>query len=323
MSSRRIDVHNHYMGEPIYGFLRSSGFFPDNFPISAWKPEDAIAFMDRHDIATQVLSLPFSFTSNPAQPSDAQFPATLVRQVNESMAEVVKSHPDRFGAFATLPFNTTDAALAEIDYALDVLKLDGVALTSNVGGTYFGQPTLEPILAELSRRRVPVFVHPTDCAYGSEMNLGRVGSFIEFPFDTARNITNAVLTGVFQRHPGLTLILAHCGGPLPTLAVRIAEHLGLGQGPGDVAIDAQQFRDVLAGLYYETALSGSPNSLLPTLEVTGSDHILFGTDFAAAPEGVIARNIDQLMSSAALDDAARHAIERGNAEGLFPRMMAG
>ena len=322
MPGRRIDVHNHYMGQPIYGFLRSSGFLPDNFPVAEWTPQDAIAFMDRHDIASQVLSLPFSFTTNPADPADSQFSATLVRQNNEAMAEVIKDHPDRFGAFATLPFSTTDATLAEIAYALDVLKLDGVALTSNVGGSYFGQPTLEPILAELGRRQVPVFVHPTDCVYGSDLNLGRVGSFIEFPFDTARNITNAALTGVFQCHPGLTLIMAHCGGALPTLAVRIAEHLGLGQGPGDAALDAQQFRDVLAGLYYETALAGSPNSLLPTLEVTRTDHILFGTDFSAAPEGVITRNIEHLMSSEALDNADRHAIERGNAERLFPRLAA-
>ncbi|MEW2479519.1 amidohydrolase family protein [Mycobacterium sp. NPDC049093] len=322
MAGRRIDVHNHYMGQPIYGYLRNSGFLPGNFPIAEWTPEKAIAFMDRHDIATQVLSLPFSFTTNPADSTDSQSPTVLVRQINEAMAEVIKDHPGRFGAFATLPFNTIDATLAEIDYALDVLKLDGVALTSNVGGRYFGQPTLEPILAELGRRRVPVFVHPTDCAYSSELNLGRVGSFIEFPFDTARNITNAALTGVFERHPGLTLILAHCGGALPTLAVRIAEHLGLGQGPADVAIDAQQFRDVLADLYYETALAGSPNSLLPTLEVTRTDHILFGTDFTAAPEGFITRNIEQLMSSKALDSADRHAIERGNAERLFPRFGA-
>jgi predicted TIM-barrel fold metal-dependent hydrolase len=62
--------------------------------------------------------------------------------------------------------------------------------------------------------------------------------------------------------------------------------------------------------------------LLPTLEVTRTDHILFGTDFTAAPEGFITRNIEQLMSSKALDSADRHAIERGNAERLFPRFGA-
>ncbi|ART67313.1 hypothetical protein BTO20_00685 [Mycobacterium dioxanotrophicus] len=70
-------------------------------------------------------------------------------------------------------------------------------LTSNVGGHYFGQPYLEPVLAELARREVPVFVHPTECREAAELNFGRVGSIVEFPMDTGRNITNAILTGVF------------------------------------------------------------------------------------------------------------------------------
>ncbi|QSE41312.1 amidohydrolase [Rhodococcus erythropolis] len=312
----RIDVHSHYMGEVGYRFLRRANLIPENFPVRLWTPENAIDFLDRHDIAMQMLSLPFSLRGND---SDPDFPAPMTRELNEALAEVVKDHPTRFGAFATLPFNTPDAALHEIDYALDVLHLDGIAVTSNVGGTYFGQPYLEPVLAELSRRQVPVFVHPIGCVHEADLNLGRVGSFIEFPMDTARNITNAILTGVFQRHPGLNLILAHNGGVLPTLAPRIIGHLGLGQGPNDADIDPDHVRDVLRGLHYESALAASPSSLLPTLEVTGYDHVLFGTDHGAAPETFIDNNTAALMASTALTDIERGAIERGNAERLFPR----
>lgn len=313
----RIDVHSHYMGEVGHRLLTQSGLIPKDFPVPLWKPEAALEFMDRHDIATQMLSVPFSLRGHETDP---EFPAPLVRELNEALAEVVKDYPDRFGAFATLPFNTTEAALAEIEYALDILKLDGVALTSNVGGTYFGQPYLEPVLAELGRREVPVFVHPIDCAHAADLNLGRVGSFIEYPIDTARNITNAILTGVFLRHPGLKLILAHCGGVLPTLAWRITEHLGLGQGPNDADVDAQHVQDVLRGFYYDAALAASPNSLLPALAVTGPDHILFGTDYGAAPEGFISRNIEYLMTSSAFNQTQRHGIERDNAERLFRRL---
>jgi len=117
-------------------------------------------------------------------------------------------------------------------------------LTSNVLGRYFGDPLLEPALMELARREVPVFVHPADCPHIDVLGFGRPSSIVEFPFDTARNITNALYNGVFQRIRGLRLILAHCGGVLPS----------------------------------------SRNSLLPTLEVTTADHILLGTDWPAAPE---------------------------------------
>lgn len=91
---------------------------------------------------------------------------------------------------------------------------------------------------------------------------------IEYPVDTARAIANAIYTGVFQRHPGLTLILAHGGGVLPTLGWGIGEHTEMGRGPGDADIGPAHVAEVLRGLYYETALACSRNLLLLILEVT-------------------------------------------------------
>lgn len=54
-----------------------------------------------------------------------------------------------------------DNALAEVQYALDVLLLDGVGLFTSAHGRYLGNPVLEPLMAELARRRVPVLVHPS------------------------------------------------------------------------------------------------------------------------------------------------------------------
>ncbi|WP_272874259.1 amidohydrolase family protein [Williamsia soli] len=314
--SHRIDVHNHYMGEVVFDFF--APFVPKGFPMTKWTPEAAIEFMDRHDISTQILSLPFALM---ADPSDFG-PTNLIRDLNEAYAGLIRDYPGRFGAFASLPFGSTDNSLAEVAYALDELKLDGVVLTSNVGGNYFGQPFYEPILAELADREVPVFVHPNVCPNYGAVGFGRVPSIIEFPLDTARNITNAIFSGVFKRHPGLKLIVAHCGGALPTLGWRIEQHVGIGHAPDDADIDAQHVADVLRSLYYETALSGSPNSLLPTLEVTGFENILFGTDYGAAPETFISRNIDALTSSSALNPSQLRGVECGNAQKMFPRLSS-
>lgn len=104
-------------------------------------------------------------------------------------------------------------------------------------GRYLGDPSLEPVLAELARRKVPVFVHPVDCPHIDVLGFGRPSSIIEFPFDTARTITNILFTAVFQRHQGLLLILARCGGALPTLGWRIGEHIVMGRGPHYADID--------------------------------------------------------------------------------------
>jgi predicted TIM-barrel fold metal-dependent hydrolase len=301
----------------VQQLIESTGYRPrGGYVVGRWTLDGALSFMDRHEIGAQILSLPLAM---PAPGGNAGFVARFSRQINEDLAGVIKDHPNRFGAFAALPLNDPDAALTEIGYALDDLGLDGVVVTSNAYGHYFGQPFWEPILDELERRQVPVFVHPTDCPCIDILAFGRPSSVVEFPFDTARNITNALYTGVFQRYPRLRLILAHCGGPLPSLAWRIAEHTEMGRGPTDAEIGPDHVLEVLRGLYYEIALAGSANSLLPTLQVTSADHLLFGTDFPAAPERTIRHNINNFMAFDGLDSAGRTRVEHGNAAALFPR----
>jgi predicted TIM-barrel fold metal-dependent hydrolase len=306
------------MPEEAMAAAARNGYRPrGGYTISVrWTPDAALAYMDRHDIAAQIVSMPLAFGGSAADP---EFGTRMARMINEGGAELIAKHPGRFGAFATLPGDSADQALVELAYALDELRLDGVVLTSNVLGGYFGDPDLEPVLAELARREVPVFVHPTDCPHIDVLGFGRPSSIVEFPFDTARTITNAIYTGVFQRHPALRLILAHCGGALPTLGWRIGEHTVMGRGPDDADIDPAHVAEVLRGLYYDTALAGSRNSLLPTLEVTTADHILFGTDWPAAPEPTVEHNIANLTSFDGFTEDDLRGVERDNALRLFPR----
>jgi predicted TIM-barrel fold metal-dependent hydrolase len=189
-------MHTHAFFEKVFQELAARGYqLRGGYKISVrWTPEAALEYMDRHEIAAQILPMPMTFTG---APDDPQFGTRLSRQINEEYAELIGRHPDRFGAFATLPGDGPEQALAELAYALDELKLDGVVLTSNVAGRYFGDPEMKPVLAELDRRQTPVFVHPTDCPYVDVLGFGRPSSIVEFPFDTARNITNGLYTGLF------------------------------------------------------------------------------------------------------------------------------
>jgi predicted TIM-barrel fold metal-dependent hydrolase len=318
VTTGRTDVHCHYNGGVVEELIKRTGYRPrGGYVVGRWTMDGALSFMDRHEIGAQILSLPIVM---PASVGDSGFAVRFARQVNEELASLIKERPERFGAFATVPLNDADTALVETAYALDELGLDGVVLTSNADGHYFGQPFWEPILAELERRQVPVFVHPIDCPCIETLGFGRPSSVIEFPVDTARNITNALYCGVFQRYPRLRLILAHCGGALPSLAWRIAEHTEMGRGPTDAEVGPDHVFEVLRGLYYEIALASSPNSLLPTLQVTSADHVLFGTDFPAAPERTIGHNIENFMAFAGFDSGERTGVEHGNAAALFPRL---
>jgi predicted TIM-barrel fold metal-dependent hydrolase len=78
-------------------------------------------------------------------------------------------------------------------------------------------------------------------------------------------------------------------------------------------------RRCYTGCTTRPALAGSRNSLLPTLEVTTADHILFGTDWPALPEATVVRNIANLTIFDGFTAKQLRGVERDNALRLFTR----
>lgn len=185
----------------------------------------------------------------------------LAREVNDDGATAVRDHPGRFGLFASLPLPDIDGALAEIDHVFDQLGADGVVLETNTHGVYLGDPRLEPVFAELGRRRATVFLHPTSPVCWQQSALGRPRPMVEFVVDTARTVTDLLFAGTLLRHPAIEVIVPHCGGALPVLADRINGFMGLfmagqdGSAPDAVA--------QLRRLYYDLAGPALPVSSPP------------------------------------------------------------
>jgi predicted TIM-barrel fold metal-dependent hydrolase len=232
------------------------------------------------------------------------------------MAELVAAHPGRFGGFAAMPLPDVDAALAEIDYALDTLGLDGVGLFTNYGHTYLGDPAFEPVLAELERRGVVAFVHPAAPADPSPVDLP--ASVCEFPFATTRMVGQLLYNRVFERYPGLRLILPHAGGTVPYLAERLTFAPVIRPSMEDTAP-----ADPLGSLrtqYYDLAMSGNSCTLPALRAFVGSSQILVGTDFPFMPAWSSTHNGEQLLSSGGFTDAELSFVVRQNAEALFPRL---
>lgn len=312
----RIDMHTHCLGGAVADLFAAGFRLIGGYQISAqWTAQTALDYMDRQGIQTHILSVPWSLVGTADDPGRGR---RFCRQVNGPYAQIIAAHAGRFSAFAAIPADNPDSALAEVRCAVDELHLDCVLLHSNAaGGESFGSAFYEPVLAELAHRRVPAFVHPTNSPCIERLAFGRSASVVEFTFDTTRDITNAIYIGVFRRHPTLTLILAHCGGALPMLGWRIHEHTEIGMGPDDADIDPAHVAHVLRGLYYETALVGAADALLPVLEVAAADHVLLGTDWPVAPEATVGGNTANLMTFAGFSRNQLSVVERDNAPNLF------
>src|SRR6202048_2711667 len=206
-----IDVHSH----PILSFGQGAPVGPGRKPPD-WSVESALSYMDEHDIAACVLSDPDS--ANHATGRQAR---DIARRVNETLADIVSRHPRRFGAIATLPGQDADGAGAEIVYALDILKMDGVSTSTSISDIYLGEPQFDPWFEELNRRGATLFVHPTFTKATQALLIGLNPSVLEFMFDTTRMIANMVATGAKKRFSNIKIISTHGGGTVPYLTTRI------------------------------------------------------------------------------------------------------
>jgi predicted TIM-barrel fold metal-dependent hydrolase len=312
-----VDVHHHFVPEEYRDALERSGNQrPDGIPaIPAWSERQAIDFLDQLGIETAFVSI-----SSPGVRLDGCDVSDLARVVNRSAAELIAAHPGRFGGFATLPLPDVDSSLQEIEHALDELGLDGVAVLTNYGGTYLGDPALDDVFDELNRRRAVVFVHPTSSVCCEQLSFGFPSAVIEFIFDTTRAVTNLIYSGTFDRCPDLSWIIPHAGAALPLLAARL-----------DLArsLSPQRYRSsepvasYLGRLHYDMAGPRSDDALRALLGITDPSHLLYGSDWPFTPVPLAVRLLEELDRTTVLDREQLDQMWQGNARRLLPRPAPG
>ncbi|MFF4749172.1 amidohydrolase family protein [Streptomyces sp. NPDC002514] len=310
-STARIDVHQHIVPPRWRDALDDRGLDSGGWPVPAWSTADAIAMMDRQNIATGVLSV----TSPGVHLGDDAEARALARAVNEYGAEQVKDHPSRIGCFASVPLPDVDGALEEATYALDVLGADGVVLMSNTHGRYLGDPDFEPLWAELDRRSAVVFVHPAQPPM--PLLAGTPAPLVDYVFDTTRSAVNMALAGVLSRHRDVKVVLSHGGGFLPYAAYRFSVLTSMAVEPGR---DGDELLRDLKRFFFDTALASGPSALPSLLAFAEPGHILYGSDWPFAPEEAGSRFNHYLDTAPGIDPGQAHAIGRGSAEALFPRL---
>ena len=218
-----IDVHHHILPPVYFAEAREQvlaqvqNILPP--AVANWTPQKSLDEMDRLGIATSIVSI----SSPGIWFGKLEAGRNLARKCNEYAAELGRAHPGRFGSFASIPLPDTEGSLREIEYALDVLKADGICLLSSYGDKWLGDPAYRTVLDELNRRRAIVYVHPTAPNCCRDLMSYIPQPLIEFPHDTTRTITSLLYTGSFGRLRDIRFIFSHAGGTVPMLAGRIVQ----------------------------------------------------------------------------------------------------
>ncbi len=322
---QRIDTHAHFLPSFYRQALMAAGITqPDGMPaIPEWDEEAALRHLEALEIQAVVLSI----SSPGVYFGDAAAARALARRCNTEGHRLRRAHPGRFGFFATTPLPDVQGALDELRYALDTLGAEGVAIETNSEGMYGDDPRLEPFYAELDRRGAVLFIHPTSPACNAHLpgNPHLPAPMLEFMFETTRNLTAIILSGVTVRHPRIRFLIPHAGAALPALASRIHA-----QGPlilpkltGKSAESYPDIRAELHKIYFDLAGAPLPELLPALLSLADHTRIFYGSDWPFTPLEACRKLARQLDETPLLDPELKRAVLLSNALRMFPSLNRG
>jgi aminocarboxymuconate-semialdehyde decarboxylase len=201
--------------------------------------------------------------------------AAMAVLLNDFIADVAGSHPDRFFGLAVLPFDTPDSMLREFDRAVTKLKMKGILLYSNLNGHFPDEEPFRPLFAEAERRRIPILLHPAypttyNATKGYEMAAG-----LGLMFDTTIALSRIILAGLMEKHPDLKLVCPHVGGALPYLIGRVDHQtMTLKRGAENIRHAPSEY---LRRVWFDT-VNPIGLAIRYAWEFSGPDKLLYASD---------------------------------------------
>ena len=266
--------------------------------------------MDEAGIDIQVLS----HGAPSAQKISADIAVDLTRRVNDRLHQAIAAHPTRFAGFAALPTANPQAAAEELERCVTELGFKGAMIHGLAEGKFVDGKQFWPIYARAEALDVPIYLHPslphpavTEAYYADYAKAFPmvVRPAWGYTVETATTAIRMVLSGVFDAHPRLKIVLGHLGETLPFLVWRIDQALSR---PGQQSLG---FRDVFCNNFYITTSGNfSSPALLCCIMEMGVDRILFAVDWPFVENAPAT----QWLAAAPICDEDKAKILGGNAK---------
>ncbi|MFF4415418.1 amidohydrolase family protein [Streptosporangium sp. NPDC001559] len=330
-----IDSHAHVVAPPVFyayraNLLAAGGRYSPPIGVSDAAIAEAaagnIAIMDSVGTDMQLISPRPFHQMHSAKPD--QVVHWWIEANNNLIAQTVELHPDRFAGVAGLPTCAgapIENALPELDRAIEELGFVGVLLNPDPWEGAGPSPRLSdeywfPLFERLVHHDVPALVHSAGC------NSGRETYSEHFVTEESIAILSLLNSDVFDRFPGLKLIISHGGGSVPYQIGRWQAERLMPKFGGSA--DAEPFEQGLRRFWFDTVLH-NPLSLELLFKTVGTDRCLFGTEKPGSGSAVdpkTGRVFDDFKTTIdAIDfltEDDRRAVYEDNARALFSRLHA-
>ena len=284
---RTVDIHAHVIPSALKtmaedGTLKNVTFQGDSivFDGTARHPctplfcsgEARLAWMGEHRVDCMAVSVTprLFFYELPAE-----LGARAAQQFNDELLDLERKYPGRQIAVGTLPLQDPVLGVRE----LRRLAQNGVRLVqigTSVNGRALSAPELEPFWSAAEELRVAVMLHPLITREFPLMGDYHLANLVGNPWQTTAAAADLIFSGVFQRYPGLRVLLVHGGGFLPYQLGRLRHGYQVRRECRGIGRDPEEFFH--KNLWFD-GLTHSRESLGFLLKTAGRGKVLLGSDY--------------------------------------------
>ena len=211
----------------------------------------------------------------------------VARKGNDTIAEAMARHPDRYGGLAALPMQDPDAASAELTRCVRELGFKGAMVNGFTqkdvpdSAVYYDVPEYRSFWATVSELDVPFYLHPRmqipSRAQNYEGHPWLMSAPWGFAVETSIHSLRLCGSGLFDDYPNLKIIIGHLGEFIPHGLWRIDARMRFsrrdyrGNRPlGEYFLD--HFVVTTSGFFNDPAFRN-------TLDVMGTERVLFCADY--------------------------------------------
>jgi len=247
----------------------------------------------------------------------------MAQRANDFLAEQVALRPNRFQGFAALPMQDPDAATQELercmkDYGFRGALVNGFSqIDTPENVVYYDAPQYEGFWAKAEQLDAPFYLHPRNpISSWAQIYNGHpwlMGPTWAFAQETAVHALRLMASGLFDRHPGLKIVLGHLGEGLPFNMWRVDNRNGWVKAPKSYPAKKPLSEYFQQNFWLTTSGNFRTQTLIDAMMEIGADRVLFSTDWPF-------ENVDHACNwfdAASISEADRLKIGRTNAVDLF------
>ncbi|KAH8798544.1 amidohydrolase-like protein 2 [Xylogone sp. PMI_703] len=250
--------------------------------------QDRLRRMDSKGVEFMILSL---LAPGPQGIANVEEAEANARTVNDYLSHQVSLNPKRFGAFASLSMHRPQQAAQELTRAVKDLGLLGAMINDfqsagEDGNTkiYYDTPDFDPFWRVVQDLGVPVYLHPrppppSDMADRYRTRPLLIGPDGQFSQQLSFHIQALCISGVFDKFPGVQLIIGHLGESNPFSLWR-SDHWSNNPARKPARPAKQDYSFYFKhNIYITTSGFFSTRSLKFCIQEIGADRCLYSIDF--------------------------------------------